>query len=68
MTMPEFLTRVFTPAAKLHTTGNVLPHSYEVSNPMALSSYRHGTRKADGNDDAAAALRGGDGGGGGGGM
>ena len=39
-------TRVFTTAAKLHTTENVLPHSYEVSNPMALSSYRHGTRKA----------------------
>jgi hypothetical protein len=41
--MQEFLTRAFTTAAKLHTTGNVLPHSYEVSNPMALSSYRHGT-------------------------
>jgi hypothetical protein len=41
MTMQEFLT-----AAELHTTGNVLTHSYEVSNPMALSSYRHGTRKA----------------------
>jgi hypothetical protein len=46
MTMQEFLTRVFTTAAKLHTTGNVLLHSYEVSNLMALSSYRHGTRKA----------------------
>jgi hypothetical protein len=46
MTMQEFLTRVFTTAAKLYTTENVLPHSYEVSNPMALPSYRHGTRKA----------------------
>ena len=46
MTMQEFLTRAFTTAAKLHTTGNVLPHSCEVSNPMALSSYRQGTREA----------------------